>query len=64
MRVIANGTGAEVIFMLLRMPSMTEELFATDAAAVESEDHTMSDDGNGGRPPARRGVFTADRPPA
>ena len=37
MRVVANGTGAEVMFTLLRTPGMTEEAFAADAAAVERD---------------------------
>jgi hypothetical protein len=41
MRVVPNGTGAEVMFTLLRTPDMTEEAFATDAAAVERDLHTL-----------------------
>lgn len=37
MRVIPNGTGAEVMFTLLKMPGMTGEIFAADAAAVERD---------------------------
>ena len=37
MRVIANGTGAEVIFTLLRRPQMSDEIFAADAAAIERD---------------------------
>jgi hypothetical protein len=37
MRVIANGTGAEVMFTLLRVPEMTEPIFTADAAAVERD---------------------------
>ncbi|HEX2885101.1 SRPBCC family protein [Vineibacter terrae] len=37
MRVVPNGTGAEVMFTLLRTPRMTEEAFAADAAAVERD---------------------------
>ena len=37
MRVIANDTGAEAMFTLLRTPGMTEEAFAADAAAVERD---------------------------
>lgn len=37
MRVMPNGTGAEVTFMVLRTPGMTEEAFAADAAAVERD---------------------------
>ncbi|MDQ8730227.1 SRPBCC family protein [Bradyrhizobium sp. LHD-71] len=41
MRVVANGTGAEIMFTVLRAPSMTEQLFAADAAAVERDLHTL-----------------------
>jgi hypothetical protein len=41
MRVVANGTGAEVMFTVLRMPGMTEQEFAADAAAVERDLHTL-----------------------
>ena len=37
MRIVANGTGAEVMFTLLRTPGMTRELFGADAAAVERD---------------------------
>ncbi|MCT7378278.1 SRPBCC family protein [Chelativorans salis] len=37
MRVIPNGTGAEIMFTLLKMPGMTDEIFAADAAAVERD---------------------------
>lgn len=37
MRVVPNGTGAEVMFTLLRTPEMTEEAFTADAAAVERD---------------------------
>ena len=37
MRVVANGTGAEVMFTLLRTPGMTADAFAADAAAVERD---------------------------
>ena len=37
MRVVPNGTGAEVMFTLLRTPDMTKEAFAADAAAVERD---------------------------
>ena len=36
-RVIANGTGAEIMFTVLRMPGTTAEAFAADAAAVERD---------------------------
>jgi hypothetical protein len=41
MRVVPNGTGAEVTFMLLRTPDTTEEAFAADAAAVERDLHAL-----------------------
>lgn len=37
MRVVANGTGAEIMFTVLRTPRMTEEVFAADAAAVKRD---------------------------
>jgi hypothetical protein len=37
MRVVPNGTGAEVMFTLLRTPGMTADAFAADAAAVERD---------------------------
>jgi hypothetical protein len=40
-RVVPNGTGAEVMFTLVRAPGMTEEAFAADAAAVERDLQTL-----------------------
>jgi hypothetical protein len=37
MRVIANGTGSEVLFTLFRLPGMTDEAFARDAEWVERD---------------------------
>ena len=37
MRVVPNGTGAEVMFTLLRAPGTTDSAFAADAAAVERD---------------------------
>jgi hypothetical protein len=37
MRVVANGTGAEAMFMLLKLSGTTEEAFAADAAAIERD---------------------------
>ena len=37
MRVVGNGSGAEIIFTVLRAPGMTEQAFAADAAAVERD---------------------------
>lgn len=41
MRVVPNGTGAEVMFTLLRTPDMTDEIFSADAAAVERDLYTL-----------------------
>ena len=40
-RVVPNGTGAEVTFLLLRMPDATDADFAADAAAVERDLNTL-----------------------
>jgi hypothetical protein len=37
MRVIANGTGSEVLLTLFRLPDMTVEAFARDAEWVERD---------------------------
>lgn len=37
MRVIANGTGAEVLLTLFRTPEMTHETFERDAATVKRD---------------------------
>jgi hypothetical protein len=37
MRIVPNGTGAEVMFTLLRTPGMSDTVFAADAAAVERD---------------------------
>ncbi|CCV06891.1 conserved hypothetical protein [Mesorhizobium metallidurans STM 2683] len=36
-RVVPNGTGAEVMFTLLKAPEMTEKVFAADATAVDRD---------------------------
>jgi hypothetical protein len=41
MRVVPNGTGAEVMFTLLRPPDMTDEAFDADAAAVARDLHAL-----------------------
>jgi hypothetical protein len=41
MRVVPNGTGAEVMFTLLRGPGMTDQEFAADAAAVQRDLNTL-----------------------
>lgn len=37
MRVIANGTGSEVIFTLFRLPGVSDETFRRDAEWVERD---------------------------
>lgn len=37
MRVIANGTGSEVLFTLFRIESMSDEAFERDAATVKRD---------------------------
>lgn len=41
MRVIANGTGSEVLFTLFRVPGMSDEKFARDVAWVERDLNTL-----------------------
>ena len=41
MRVVANGTGSEVIFTLFRQPEMDDAHFAADQALVESDLQTL-----------------------
>lgn len=40
-RVVPNGTGADVMFTLLRMPGVGDEAFAADAAAVRRDLSTL-----------------------
>jgi hypothetical protein len=40
-RVVPNGTGAAVLFVLLKTPDMSDEAFAADGAAVERDLHTL-----------------------
>ena len=40
-RIVANGTGSEVTFTLFRLPGMTDEAFAADAAAVARDLATL-----------------------
>jgi len=37
MRVVANGSGSEVIFTLFRLPGVREEEYAADAALVRKD---------------------------
>jgi hypothetical protein len=41
LRVLANGSGSEVIFTLFRQPDMTDETYARDRAAVEKDLSTL-----------------------
>jgi hypothetical protein len=41
MRVIANGTGSEVLFTLFRLPGMDDKKFAADAAWVLRDLHAL-----------------------
>ena len=41
MRVMPNGEGAEVTFLLLQLPGMTDTEFARDAAAVQKDLETL-----------------------
>ena len=43
MRVVPNGDGSEFVFTLIRQPAMSDEQFATDAAAVEHDLRTLKD---------------------
>lgn len=43
MRVIADGTGCEVVFTLRRQPGMTDEDFARDADAVSADLTTLKE---------------------
>jgi hypothetical protein len=41
MRVLANGTGSEVVFTLYRLPDMTDEKYAEDMKMVEQDLQTL-----------------------
>jgi hypothetical protein len=43
MRVIPNGEGSEFLFSLIRQPGMSDEQFAKDNAAVETDLKTLKD---------------------
>jgi hypothetical protein len=40
-RVVANGEGSEVTFLVLRQPGASDEQFAADCAAVERDLRTL-----------------------
>ena len=41
LRVVPNGDGCEVIFTVLRLPGMSDEQFAADAAHVQNDLTTL-----------------------
>ena len=41
MRVVANGSGSEVVFSLFRLAGTSDGQFAADAAAVERDLHAL-----------------------
>jgi len=43
MRVVANGSGSEVIFTLFRLPEMTEEIYDRDQKLVEQDLGSLKD---------------------
>jgi hypothetical protein len=43
MRVVPNGEGSEFVFTLIRQPGMSDEQFARDKAAVETDLRTLKD---------------------
>lgn len=40
-RILANGDGSEVVFTLYRLPGMSDEQYAADAAAVQRDLGTL-----------------------
>jgi len=43
MRVVANGTGSEVVFTLFKQPGMSEDNFQSDIGMVEKDLATLKD---------------------
>ncbi|MGQ0577352.1 MAG: hypothetical protein ACT4PQ_00405 [Betaproteobacteria bacterium] len=43
MRVLPNGSGAEVLFTLFQLPGMSDEKFADDARLVTRDLETLKD---------------------
>jgi len=41
MRVLANGSGSEFIFVLFRLPDMSDEKYVEDAGMVERDLRTL-----------------------
>ena len=40
-RVLADGSGCEVVFTLRRQPDMTDEAFESDASAIRTDLETL-----------------------
>jgi uncharacterized membrane protein len=51
MRVVPNGDGAELTFTLYRLPGVTDQSFAADAAQVETDLRRLKELLEKGRPP-------------
>jgi hypothetical protein len=43
MRVLANGSGSEVLFTLFRLPDMSDEQYAEDMQLVEHDLRALKD---------------------
>ena len=43
LRVVANGTGSELFFTLFRQPGVSDSDYATDAALVRQDLHTLKE---------------------
>lgn len=56
LRVVPNGSGAEMMFTLLRKPHMSEDEYAADAAAIARDLETLRSL-LGRSPPASEGVL-------
>lgn len=41
MRVVANGSGSEIMFTLFQLPGMSDEQFTKDASMVEADLRTL-----------------------
>lgn len=41
MRVVVNGSGSQVLFMLFQLPEMTDEQFEADAVLVQKDLETL-----------------------
>jgi hypothetical protein len=43
LRVVANGSGSEVLFTLFRLPGVSDEDYAADAALVRQDLHSLKE---------------------